>query len=91
MTRSGRKLSLDSIRKYDIQLGFEYKDVDSVEIEIPKGYEPEAMPKDVTVNSQFGKYSSSVKLKDNKLYYYRVIEPNSGRFPAKEYAALVKF
>jgi transglutaminase-like putative cysteine protease len=91
MTRSGRKLSQDTARKYDIQLGFEYKDVDSVEIELPKGYETEAMPKDVSISSQFGKYSSSVKLKDNKLYYYRVIEHNSGRFPAKDYAALVEF
>ena len=91
MTRTGRKLSLDSARKYDIQLGFEYKDVDSVEIELPKGYEPEAMPKDVSINSQFGKYSSSIKLKDNKLYYYRSIEHNSGRYPAKEYKDLVEF
>lgn len=91
MTRTWRKLNLDSTRKYDIELGFEYKDVDSVEIELPKGYEPEAMPKDVTINSQFGKYTSSVKLKDNKLYYYRSIEHNSGRFPAKQYKDLVEF
>ena len=91
MTRSGRKLSQDSTRKYDIQLGFEYKDVDSVEIELPKGYEPEAMPKDVTITSQFGKYSSSVQLKGNKLFYYRIIEHNSGRYPAKEYKDLVEF
>ncbi|MFC0771708.1 DUF3857 domain-containing protein [Terrimonas alba] len=91
MTRSGRKLSPDSTRKYDIQLGFEYTDVDSVEIELPKGYTIESMPKDVAVASQFGKYNSSVKLKDNKLYYYRTIEHNSGRYPAKQYADLVNF
>ncbi|MGK2862519.1 MAG: DUF3857 domain-containing protein, partial [Chitinophagaceae bacterium] len=91
MTRSARKLSQDSTRKYDIQLGLAYKDVDSVEIELPLGYEPESVPKDVTVASQFGNYFCSVKLKDNKLFYYRVIEHNSGRFPAKEYADLVKF
>ncbi|MEP7374205.1 MAG: DUF3857 domain-containing protein [Chitinophagaceae bacterium] len=91
MTRSGRKLSKDSTRKYDIQLGYEYKDVDSVEIELPKGYEPEAMPQPVSINSKFGNYSCSVKLKDSKLYYYRSIEQNSGRYPAKEYDDLVKF
>jgi Domain of Unknown Function with PDB structure (DUF3857) len=91
MTRSGRKLSVDSTRKYDIQLGYEYKDVDSVEIEVPAGYEPEAMPQPVTVNGKFGNYSCSVKLKDNKLYYYRTIEHNGGRYPAKEYEELVKF
>ncbi len=91
MTRSGRKLSQDSTRKYDIQLGYEYKDVDSVEIEIPKGYETEAMPQPATIKSQFGNYSSSVKLKDNKLYYYRSIEHFGGRFPAKDYNDLAKF
>ncbi|MGZ8539691.1 MAG: DUF3857 domain-containing protein [Chitinophagaceae bacterium] len=91
MTRSGHKLSQDSTRKYDIQLGIDYKDVDSVEIELPKGYETESVPKDVSITSQFGKYFSSVKLKDNKLYYYRVIEHNSGRYPAKEYSDLVEF
>jgi hypothetical protein len=91
MTRSGRKLSQDSTRKYDIQVGYEYKDVDSVEIELPKGYEPEAMPQPVSVNGKFGNYSSSVKLNDGKLYYYRTIEHRAGRYPAKEYEDLVKF
>jgi hypothetical protein len=91
MTRSHRKLSTDTARKYDLELGFEYKDVDSVEIELPKGYEPEAMPQDVSVNSKFGKYTCSVKLIDNKLLYYRSLEKYSGRFPAKDYNELVKF
>jgi hypothetical protein len=91
MTRAGRKLSPDSTRKYDIQLGFEYKDVDSVEIELPKGYEAEAIPKDVFITSKFGKYTCSITLRDNKIYYYRVIEQKSGRYPAKDYADLVEF
>jgi len=91
MTRSGRKLSQDSTRKYDIQLGYEYKDVDSVEIELPLGYEPEAMPQPISVKSRFANYSSSVQLKDNKLIYYRSMEHNGGRYPAKEYGELVKF
>ena len=91
MTRSGRKLNVDSTRKYDIQLGYEYKDLDSVEIEIPAGYSIEAMPKDVAIQSKFGNYSSSVKYKDNKLFYYRSIEQNSGRFPAKDFNDLAEY
>ncbi|MEI9910652.1 MAG: DUF3857 domain-containing protein [Bacteroidota bacterium] len=91
MTRSHRKLSADTSRKYDLELGFEYRDVDSVEIELPKGYEPEAVPQDVSINSKFGKYNCSVKLKGNKLLYYRTMEKYSGRFPAKDYNDLVKF
>ncbi len=91
MTRSYRKLNPSTERKTDILLGYEYKDVDSVEIELPKGYQPESMPAAVSVSSPFGKYSSSVKLEGNKLFYYRSIEQYSGRFPAKDYAELVKY
>lgn len=91
MTRAKRKLPAEVERKYDIQLGYEYTDIDSVEIELPEGYEPEAVPQDISVNSKFGKYVASVKLSGNKLFYYRSIEQYSGRFPAKVYGELVKF
>lgn len=91
MTRTKRKLAADVERKYDIQLGYEYKDIDSVEIEIPKGYETESIPSDVKVESKFGKYTAAVKLTGNKITYYRSYENYSGRFPAKDYGELVKF
>lgn len=91
MTRTNRKLPAMEERKFDLELGFEYNDVDSVEIIIPAGYTAESMPPPVSVNSQFGKYTSSVKLTGNQLFYYRNIEHYGGRFPAKDYAELVKF
>ncbi len=91
MTRSNRKLSADSARKFDIQMGFEYRDIDSVEINLPAGYVAESLPKDVTINSKFGKYQSNVKLIGSTIYYYRSMEKYSGRFPAADYAALVSF
>lgn len=91
MTRTNRKLSGDEERKYDIQLGFEYKDMDTVEIELPAGYETEAIPQNVSITSKFGKYNCSIKLEGNKLFYYRQYENYSGRFPATAYPELVKF
>ena len=91
MTRNNRKLSVDEERKYDIIFSLDYRDVDSVEITIPEGYAPESMPQDVAISNKFGKYSCSVKLSGNKLFYYRSIERYAGRFPAKEYNDLVKF
>lgn len=91
MTRTHRKLSADEERKYDLELDWEYKDVDTVEINLPAGYTTESMPQDVSVSSKFGKYNCSVKLLGNHLFYYRNIEHYSGRFPAKDYAELVKF
>ncbi len=91
MTKSYRKLTPNEDRKHDIVFNIEYIDVDTVEIELPKGYEPESVPQPVSISSQFGKYSSTVKLIGNKLIYHRSIEQHSGRFPAKEYADLVKY
>jgi Domain of Unknown Function with PDB structure (DUF3857) len=91
MTRTRRKLPADAERKHDLDLGFEFKDVDTVEIEIPAGYTPEAIPADAKIESKFGKYRASVKLEGNKIIYYRHYEHYSGRFPAKDYMELVKF
>ncbi len=91
MTKTYRKLSASEERRNDIVLGFAYKDVDTVEIELPAGYEPEAMPQPMTITSDFGKYSNHTSLKGNKLIYYRAIEQYSGRYPAKSYTDLVKY
>jgi len=91
MNRSGIKLKTDEERKYDIVLEHENRIIDSVEIKIPPGYTPESVPQDVKIENKFGKYSSSVKLSGDKIIYYRSYEHYSGRFPAKDYADLVKF
>lgn len=91
MNRSHRKLKTDEERKYNIELNYEYKDIDSVEIEIPKGYEPEAIPQPATIESKFGKYSSRIKLENNKIYFYRNCEQYSGTFSARDYAAMVNY
>jgi transglutaminase-like putative cysteine protease len=91
MTRTGRKLKADEERKYDIVLQSEYTDIDTAEIEIPNGFVMESLPSPVTVETKFGRYSNSVKMEGNKVYYYRKMENFSGRYPAKDYASLVSF
>lgn len=91
MTRSYQKPAADSSRRYEIQLGTEYTDVDTVEIQLPDGYEAEAMPADVSLTTPFGTYNSTTKLKGNTIWYYRRMEQSGGRFPATAYPQLVKF
>lgn len=91
LSRSSRKLTTDETRKYDIVEEEEYRDVDSVEIKIPAGYKPESIAKDVLLQTKYGKYSTSVKIQDDKIIYYRLMEQYSGRFPAAEYNEFVKF
>ena len=57
MTRTHRKLSADEERKNDIELGWEYRDVDTVEINLPPGYSTESMPADVSWIANCGNYN----------------------------------
>ncbi len=91
LSRSDRKLMATESRKYDIDLNYEYTDIDSVTISVPSGYQPESLPKDLTIESPFGKYSARVVFADNRIIYYRKMEQFSGRFPAKDYNDMVKF
>jgi hypothetical protein len=81
----------DEERVYDFVFDYEYRDIDTVEFDIPDGYSLEAMPKDVSVKTKYGVYSSSVKFVNNKLYYLRVREQYAGRFPAKEKEEIAAF
>lgn len=91
LNRSSTVLEIDENRKVDFVLNPEWRDEDSYEIEIPDGYEPEAIPQDVRLKTKFGTYSCSAKLTGNKIVYRRVREQFSGRFPAKDQAELARF
>jgi len=91
LTRTRRKPIADDDRHYEVVTGFEFTDIDTAEIKLPGGYQPEAMPAPVSVESKFGKYSCNVKMEGDKLVYHRSIEYYSGRYPAAEYNNLVKF
>jgi len=91
MTRHARRLTPSENRKYEVELGNEYTDTDSVEIVIPAGYSAESVPQDVVLDTKFGRYRSAVKFEGNRILYYRSMVHFAGRFPASDYAELVKF
>ena len=91
LTRTNRKLQMDDNRKNDLVLDLEFRDIDTVVIEIPPGFSSESIPSNVQVRSKFGSYESSIDLKDNKLNYYRKYEHYRGRYPASDYGELAKF
>jgi hypothetical protein len=80
----------DDERVHDIDLVSEYRDVDSVEITIPDGYTPEAMPQSIAFSNKFGQYKISYKVDRNKVLMTRLFERKAGRFPAGDYKELVK-
>jgi transglutaminase-like putative cysteine protease len=89
--KQGQKYSLDNPRKFDIRFDYAFRDVDTVSIAVPKGYQPEAMGKEVNLQSKFGAYSLKTTFKNNQLEMVRVYEQNDGEFPKSDYPSLVKF
>ncbi len=91
LNRSQQKLNLDVERKYELVFNYAYKDVDSVEIEIPAGYKLESMAAPVQLKTKFGTYHSTLKFDNNKVTLVRLREQFAGRFAAKDYAELAKY
>jgi transglutaminase-like putative cysteine protease len=91
LNRSRTKLNADDERKQPIQLDYGYTDIDTFEIEIPSGYEVEAMPQAVQLKTQFGTYNSSVVLKDNRVIYIRKQVYAAGKFPSSDYKSFVNY
>jgi hypothetical protein len=91
LNRSQTKFTVDEERKYPIVFRTEYRDMDSVEIEVPAGYQPEAIPEKVFVKNKFGSYSMSITYNGNSLLYVRTREQYAGHFPPGDFGELAKY
>jgi len=91
LNRATTKIDEEEQRTIDLVINNEWRDEDNYEIEIPEGYEPEAMPQNVSLKTKFGSYSCSTKLNGNKILYHREWEQFSGRFPAKDQKELAEY
>jgi hypothetical protein len=91
MTRSGYKSLGTEDRTCDYVFSYAFRDVDTIEIAIPQGYQLEAMPPATELKTAYGNYLSTVKVDGSKIVYYRKMERFAGRFPAKEAAQIAKF
>jgi transglutaminase-like putative cysteine protease len=89
--RSNYRLPQDSVRHYDFVDDKAFRDIDSISISIPAGYQPEAVPADTHIDSKFGKFTASVKVTPDKILFYRSWEESMARFPPSDYAGLVTF
>lgn len=88
-TRS--KLSTDKPRKFEIEYSYSYIEMDSIYINIPEGFTTESLPKNVSIETKFGKYAISFAYTGSRIQVIRSCERTAGRYPASDYAALAKF
>ncbi len=91
LNRGGVVLNDQKDRAFDYVYNNAYRQEDKYEIDIPEGYELEATPADVNLQSKFGTYTSSAKLVGHKIIYTRTREHFAGRYPAKEGVALAGY
>lgn len=78
-------------RKYEMVLDYPYMDSDTVEYQIPAGYHMEYIPEVVTIDSQFGNYSSRIISEEGKVTYIRNCSKVKGVFPPEAYLEYVEF
>ena len=78
-------------REYSFELKMSFHDSDEVVYFIPDGYEIEYLPEPKMLESEFGKYSSSLKVEKNKIIYTREDLRYSGIFPPEKYSDYVSF
>ncbi|MFC4232458.1 DUF3857 domain-containing protein [Parasediminibacterium paludis] len=89
--KSTARLPTDKPRKYDLELSYPFRDIDSVNITIPDGYTVEALPQNMNLTNKFGNYKVSYTVNANTIQLIRLKERINSRFPASDYEELAKF
>lgn len=78
-------------RATDVVIDMAFTDRDTVELQLPENFHPEYIPKAQSIESEFGSYTSEVKIEEGKLLYIREMKHNKGQFPASSYQSLIDF
>jgi hypothetical protein len=78
-------------RKTSFSLPYGFRDLDEIVYIIPAGYKADYLPKDVTIESEFGKYTTKTELKGNQIIYIRSQQVGSKKYPPEKYKELVEF
>ena len=78
-------------RMMPLYLGTAYLDKDSVRIQLPNGFKAETIPQGKRFSTEFGDYSTSVRLENNTLFFVRIFKANRGIWTKEKYAGFVDF
>lgn len=81
------------VRSQPLHTGDSYHDVDSISIEIPENYTVEAIPEPVSLEFEFGSYSSRVSVADDgkSLNYSRELLMEPGVLPVGDVSQFYSF
>ncbi|MFV0539408.1 MAG: transglutaminase-like domain-containing protein [Dysgonomonas sp.] len=78
-------------RNLDIEIGNGFSESDTIIMQIPEMYTPESLPKDISLTTDFGTFSSQSILEGNKIIYIQNTEVFSGRYSKERYKEIKDF
>ncbi|XLS29955.1 DUF3857 domain-containing transglutaminase family protein [Flavobacteriaceae bacterium M23B6Z8] len=78
-------------RLLDFEIERGYLHETDFEIVLPEGYQIEAKPDNVELESKYGRYTASIEIKDRKIHYRRSFMEKHGKHPKEEYKAFRDF
>jgi len=76
-------------RVHDIHIVTGFKDVDSITINLPDGFDIESLPAPVVYSNAFGTLSSDVKVENKQLIVRQTVFVKSGQWPQSDYNELI--
>ncbi len=80
-----------STRKQDIVIENGYSDSDSITFNIPETYTIESLPKDISIETPFGKLKTQCKVEDHKITYIQNIDIFTGKYDKSSYNEIKSF
>jgi len=80
-----------STRKQDIVIENGYSDSDSITFNIPETYTIESLPKDISIETPFGKLKTQCKVEDRKIIYIQNIDIFTGKYDKSSYNEIKSF
>ena len=72
-------------RKMPIDISRGYLDEDIFKVEIPEGFEIEALPENIEIKNKFGEYHFEISTSDNIITYKRKLFLKKGQYPNTDY------
>lgn len=88
----GNLPDLDHERTEEINLGYSFREQDRSLLLIPSGFEVEALPEPITLNSDFGTFRLSItRMEGNSIEIQRTLEVKNHKFPPERYDDIKEF
>jgi hypothetical protein len=85
------KYPLNTERQNPISIFHNLRITDTIQLNVPQGYELELIPDDFQSITKFGKYKLQYNLKENQLFILKTAELNRGVYPISDYPKFKTF